>query len=297
MSAELLTCPREGAVSLADVTVVVVTHESAHCLDALSPLLSKCPNVIVVDNGSTDDTARRAGRLWLHARVVALERNLGFGAANNRALAQVSTPFALLLNPDCEFPQSDLLELLQVAEQWPEAALLAPQLASPSGALEVNYRWPSTLWRPAGPAATGPLCVGFVCGAAMLFRMQRFESVGFFDERFFLYYEDDDLCLRLFQAGLPMVVVPQCRAVHRSRGSSRGSTPWRNEYRRGFHHAQSKLFFTAKHRSLQEAAELRRRLLLSTSFAFPFRMVLFAPRLIARMAGRWMGLKNWRVDG
>lgn len=94
-----------------------------------------------------------------------------------------------------------------------------------------------------------------------------------------------------------MVLVPQCGAVHRSRSSSRGNTPWRNEYRRGFHHAQSKLIFTAKHRSVSEAATLRRRLLLSTSLALPLRTLLFAPRLIARMAGRWMGLRSWRADG
>lgn len=280
---------------MSDVTVVVVTHESAHCLESLSSLLLACPSVIVVDNGSSDGTAQLASQRWPHASVMALPRNIGFGAANNRALAAVKTPFALLLNPDCELEKQQLIDLLGWANQWPEAALLAPQLASPSGSLEVNYRWPSTFWRPAGPQASGPVCVGFVCGAAMLFRMQRFESVGFFDERFFLYYEDDDLCLRLFQAGLPIVVVPQCRAVHRSRSSSRGSTPWRNEYRRGFHHAQSKLIFTAKHRSAHEAAALRRRLLVGTSLAMPLRALLFSPRLIARMAGRWMGLKSWRA--
>lgn len=277
--------------------MVVVTHESAHCLDALSSLLSACPHVVIVDNGSTDGTPQGARQRWPHAQVLELPKNLGFGAANNRALEQVRTPFALLLNPDCEFTQESLLDLMQVADAWPQAAVLAPQLASPTGQLEVNYRWPSTLWKPLGPAASGPVCVGFVCGAAMLFRMQRFESIGFFDERFFLYYEDDDLCLRLFQAKLPMVLVPQCRAVHRSRGSTRGSTPWRNEYRRGFHHAQSKLIFTAKHRSAHEAVAMRRRLLFSTSLALPLRTLLFAPRLIARMAGRWMGLKSWRVDG
>jgi GT2 family glycosyltransferase len=131
----------------------------------------------------------------------------------------------------------------------------------------------------------------------MLFRMTHFRSIGFFDERFFLYYEDDDLCLRLFQAGKPMLLVPQVRATHRSRGSSRGNKPWRNEYGRGFHHAQSKLTFVAKHRSRSEALQLRRRLLLTTSLALPLRTLVFAPRLIARMAGRWMGLKDWRFDG
>lgn len=283
--------------ALADVTVVVVTHESAHCLSVLDGLLGLCPNVIISDNGSTDGTPAQARRRWPGAQVLEHGRNLGFGVANNRALALVQTPFALLLNPDCELHADGLRELLMAARQMSDAALLAPQLASPTGRLEVNYRWPQTLWRSSGPAATGPACVGFVCGAAMLLRMERFESVGFFDENFFLYYEDDDLCLRLFNAGLPMVLVPQVSAIHRSRSSSRGGKPWRNEYGRGYHHAQSKLTFAAKHRSLEEALRLRRRLLFTTSLALPIRTLVFVPRLVARMVGRWMGLRSWRIDG
>jgi GT2 family glycosyltransferase len=252
--------------------------------------------VIVSDNASTDGTPALARQQWPSARVLEHERNLGFGAANNRALALVQTPFALLLNPDCELSVEGLRELLMAARDMVDAALFAPQLASPTGKLEVNYRWPKTVWHSQGPAATGLACVGFVCGAAMLLRMERFQQIGFFDERFFLYYEDDDLCLRLFQAGLPMVLVPQIKAIHRSRSSSKGSRPLRNEYGRGFHHAQSKLIFTAKHRSVEEALRLRRTLLFTTSVALPIRTLAFVPRLVARMLGRWMGLRSWKID-
>lgn len=288
--------PGEAVSALADVTVVVVTHESAHCIEVLDGLLGSCPHVIVSDNASTDGTPALARQRWPRAHVLEHKRNLGFGAANNRALALVQTPFALLLNPDCELSVESLRTLLVAGHAMVDVALFAPQLASPTGKLEVNYRWPKTMWNSIGPPATGVACVGFVCGAAMLLRMERFQQIGFFDERFFLYYEDDDLCLRLFQAGLPMVVVPEVKAIHRSRSSSKGSRPWRNEYGRGFHHAQSKLTFTAKHRSIAEALQLRRKLLFSTSAAIPIRTLAFVPRLVARMLGRWMGLKTWKID-
>jgi len=289
--------PGETVSALTDVTVVVVTHESAHCIAVLHGLLASCPHVIVSDNASTDGTPALARQQWPNARVLEHARNLGFGAANNRALALVQTPFALLLNPDCEFSVEGLRALLMVARDMVDAAMLAPQLASPTGKLEVNYRWPKTVWNSMGPPATGMACVGFVCGAAMLLRMERFQQIGFFDERFFLYYEDDDLCLRLFQARLPMVLVPEVKAIHRSRSSSKGSRPWRNEYGRGFHHAQSKLTFTAKHRSVGEALRLRRKLLMTTGVALPVRMLAFVPRLVARMLGRWMGLRSWTNNG
>lgn len=283
-----------GAFS--QVTIVVVTYNSAHCLPMLAPLLSVCPNVVISDNGSDDDTAIKAQARWPQAKVLAHGRNLGFGAANNRALALVKTPFALLLNPDCEMTQQALQALLAAADDFKDAAVLAPQLMASEDRAEVNYRWPSACWTSRGPAAEGPLCVGFVCGAVMLLRMERMTTIGFFDERFFLYYEDDDLCLRLFQARLPMVLCPQVKVLHRSRGSVRGRSPWRSEYLRGYHHAQSKLIFLNKHESLQAAKRLQRQLILTTTLALPLRVILFSPKLVARMWGRWRGLLEWNAS-
>lgn len=282
--------------AFSQVTIVVVTYNSAHCLPMLSPLFSVCPNVLISDNGSDDGTVDKAQMQWSHVTVLAHGRNLGFGAANNRALAQVKTPFALLLNPDCEMTPQALLALLSSAEIFTDAALVAPQLMASEEKAEVNYRWPSAYWISRGPAADGPLCVGFVCGAVMLLRMERMALTGFFDERFFLYYEDDDLCLRLFQAKQPMVLCPEVKVLHRSRGSVRGRSPWRSEYLRGFHHAQSKLIFLKKHESLHAAQKLRRRLIWTTTLALPLRVILFSPKLLARMWGRWCGLLKWNAS-
>ena len=139
--------------------------------------------------------------------------------------------------------------------------------------------------------------MGFVCGAAMLLRMASFREVGFFDEQFFLYSEDDDLCLRLFNAKQNIVVVPAVQAIHHSRGSVRGASPWRHEYARGFHHAQSKLQFATKYRSREEAQRLRRWLLVTTTLGLPLRAIVFSPKLLARMFGRWRGLIGWRARG
>lgn len=280
--------------SLQAVTVIVVTYNSAHCLAALHPLLRHCPHIIVSDNGSGDGTAAQVQVLWPQATVLAHGRNLGFGTANNRALAQVQTPFALLLNPDCEMSVAQLQQILAAADQFPEAALLAPQLVDAQGQPEVNYRWPSTHWASKGPAASGPASVGFVCGAAMLMRMSACHPTGFFDETFFLYYEDDDLCLRFFQARLPMVIIPQVQALHRSRGSVKGKSPWRSEYWRGYHHAQSKLTFVAKHFGGLQVAKKRRRLIGVTMLALCIRVLLPSPKHVARMVGRFSGLLHYQ---
>lgn len=279
---------------LNEVTVIVVTFNSAHCLPALKASLHGFPQVVVVDNGSDDASAELSKSFLPHARVLALPNNLGFGAANNRALAQVVTPFALLLNPDCEITAEAVKILVETARQFPEAAVVAPQLLKANGTSDVNYRWPRLIWKSEGPGVhDGPACVGFVCGAAMLLRVRAFEPIGFFDEQFFLYYEDDDICLRLFKVGLPMIIDPHSTAIHRSRGSVRGKKPLRSEYLRGFHHAQSKLIYTSKHVSQTSARRQKTRLVIETSLAVLLRLLLPSPRLIARLLGRLRGLLAW----
>jgi len=281
---------------LNQVTVITVTYNSAHCLAALGAALIDFPNVIVVDNGSDDDCATLTLNHLPQAHVLALSKNLGFGAANNRALAQVQTPFALLLNPDCEVTPQAVQQMLHTAAQWPETAMVAPQLLQPNGQAEVNYRWPHLLWNSRGPAITeGPACVGFVCGAAMLLRMSAFEG-QFFDEQFFLYYEDDDLCTRLFNRNQAMVIDPNATATHRSRGSVRGKSPLRSEYLRGYHHAQSKLIYASKYQSTVQATAQRHKLLWQTALVLPLRLLAYNPRLLARMWGRFKGVLNWKAS-
>ena len=281
---------------LNQVTVVTVTFNSAHCLPALGASLTAFSKVIIVDNGSDDGCASKTSAHLPQAHVLALPENLGFGAANNRALAQVKTPFALLLNPDCEITPQAVQQLMFTAAQWPDTAMVAPQLLQPSGQSDVNYRWPHLLWNSVGPAITeGPACVGFVCGAAMLLRMSAFEG-RFFDEQFFLYYEDDDLCTRLFHKRQAMIIDPSATATHRSRGSVRGKSPLRSEYIRGYHHAQSKLIYTLKYQSAGQANAQRNKLLWQTALALLIRLMLPSPRHVARMVGRMAGLWKYHFN-
>ncbi len=247
----------------------------------------------MVDNDSQDGSAQEAQQRWPHARVLVMPCNRGFGAANNIGLEQVSTPLALLLNPDCRLEIGCLLTLIRTAETFPKAAILAPQLTDSRGRKDQSYRWPRWTWRSRGPTADGPACVGFVCGAAMLWRLEAFREVGYFDEDFFLYYEDDDLCLRLFQARRSIIIDPQATAVHEGRRSVSGSLRLKSEHLRGYWHVRSKLFFLQKHQSARQARRERWRLLTLTTLVLPLRVLFFSPRLIARMLGRWQGLITW----
>lgn len=272
------------------VTAVIVTFNSAHCAEALGAQLADWPHVIVVDNGSADNTPARMRAALPQAKVLELGENRGFGAANNAALHQVQTPFALLMNPDCAVLGADAQALLASMAQWPQAAIMVPQLVDGRGDQQVNYGWVRHLWGSKGPAAEGVTCVGNACGAAMLLRLTAMPSRDWFDTRFFLYYEDEDLCLRLFQAGQPVLIEPSVRVAHANRGSVRGPRPLKVEYGRGYHHARSKVLFTAKHQGPAQAVRHRRRALVGAIGLLLLRVFAPSPKHVSRVWGRIVGL-------
>jgi N-acetylglucosaminyl-diphospho-decaprenol L-rhamnosyltransferase len=276
-----------------NTTVIVVTYNSGHCIEGLAPALKSGVEVIFVDNASEDNSIETIRRVFPSARILANDQNRGFGAANNRALAAVTTPYALLLNPDCLPTEEFLTGLLGAAVAFPDAAIIAPHLIRRGGSPEVNYRWPATHWISKGPKAEGPCCVGFVCGAVMLLNMKLMKPLGFFDEIFFLYYEDEDLCQRVFLARKQIVLLPEVVITHLSRGSVKGPNPLKSEFIRGYHHAQSKLVFEVKYFGVDHAARLRWKTLILALLTLAPRLLLAQPRYLFRLAGRIVGLFWW----
>ena len=272
--------------------MVVVTYNSAHCVAPLASGLSGLAHLIVVDNGSADASRFGVQRHLPNAHLLALPENRGYGVANNAALALVQTEFALLLNPDCVVDASQIAALVQQADAWPDATLMVPQLTDAGGRLQVNYSWPRNAWAPRSGAADGPLNVGYACAAVMLLRMVKLKPLGFFDPLFFLYYEDEDLSLRVFQARGQILVLPAVRITHLSRGSVRGASRWRAEYWRGFHHAQSKILFDCKHSGAQAGHRRQQRELRRAVLNVAGRVLLLSPRHLARAWGRLQGLRR-----
>ena len=287
----------KSGAGLDNLTVIIVTFNSAHCIPELAPTLSMLPHVIVVDNASGDESAATVLRLMPNAKLICNPRNLGFGAANNVALNDTKTDYALLLNPDC-LPEPDFFEkLLNKTKVFPEAAILAPQLIDRNGREQVDYYWSPVQWASQGAAATGPCCVGHICGAVMLLNMAVMRKVGFFDETFFLYYEDSDMCQRVFNHRYNMIVVPDITIQHLSRGSVRGGSPLKGEYLRGYHHAQSKLIFERKHFKQGRLSRSRGVVLALAILNFTVRLLFPQPRYLARLFGRIRGLLAYTKRG
>jgi N-acetylglucosaminyl-diphospho-decaprenol L-rhamnosyltransferase len=189
-------------------------------LRALAEQTSQC-DVVLVDNGSTDDSVELARRTLPGVQVVELGENLGFGRAINRGVEAVPGDPVILLNNDA-VPEPRFVEAL--LERWGEdvdsvAGVLlqerSPELIDSAGVVA-----DSTLMgfdylhgEPAATAARAAPPLGPTGGAA-LYRRQAFDAVGGFDERIFLYYEDLDLALRLAARGGRCRLAPEARALH-----------------------------------------------------------------------------------
>jgi N-acetylglucosaminyl-diphospho-decaprenol L-rhamnosyltransferase len=273
------------------VTVIVVTFNSAHCIATLSTELHHYPHVIIVDNASVDETLNEVERHLPNAQWVALEKNMGFGAANNLGVKMATTEFVLLLNPDCSLHPGAVAALVETADEHQDAAAVGPQLIDRHGKPDLSYRWRSGAWQSRGSGASGVTCVGFFSGACMLIRRTAMCKVGGFDDRFFLYYEDDDLCLRLLDECGPLLVQPRALVKHASRGSVGGRGRLIGEYLRGFHHIQSKFLFQAKHYNKRTTSMVRMRYGFLAALETALRVFLLdfgrACRCAGRVAGSW----------
>jgi len=241
--------------------IIVNYNDRAHlglCLDAIAQHAVAIPHeTIVVDNGSTDDsvdviTATRTGFTLLRNAD-----NVGFGRAMNRGAAAGRGEFLALLNTDVFLRPGTLEPLLVELDRCPSTGAVGPALRTPDGGYQVSFGGRRTFGREllqklflnARQARSlkkrrRRRVVGWVSAAFLVVRRSAFEAVGGFDEEFFLYFEDIDLCLRLREACWDIVYLPAAEAEHEG-GATTAARPWRSRYA----YRKSQLYFYRKHNS------------------------------------------------
>jgi N-acetylglucosaminyl-diphospho-decaprenol L-rhamnosyltransferase len=233
--------------SPAELALVVVNYDSGdhlrNCISQLRPAAgSTAVQVVVVDNASTDGS--RDGVAGLDAEVLLLEnpQNRGYGRACNQGFAATDSAFVCFLNPDIVPEPASLSQMLQAIADRPEVGVLGPRLVNPDGSTYPSCRVVPRLGVAVGHAIFGLFSdnnrftrayklmdvdhgseqeVEWVSGAAMLVRREAFEQVGGFDEGFFMYVEDLDLCARIREAGWKSLYFPGATMLHHVAGSSR----------------------------------------------------------------------------
>lgn len=212
------------------LTIVIVSFNSARtlqvCQDEL--LASGQFPIIVVDNASRDGSADMISERYPHIRIIRMAHNEGYGRAANRAFAEVKTPYAFLLNPDMQATNDNIQAMLEFALRHKgEASLFAPAV------VEKDY------------VKEGAASRAWLIGAALLFKMQDFSEVGFFDENIFLFSEETDLCRRLVVSGKQIYLNTDIY-VHHLAGQSSTPNP-KIDALKNWHFGWSKMYYLQKH--------------------------------------------------
>jgi N-acetylglucosaminyl-diphospho-decaprenol L-rhamnosyltransferase len=236
------------------VSIVIVTHNSEAVIEKCLNSIPSGIRIYIVDNQSTDNTQNIVQNSPKKPLLIASKTNLGFGRANNLALEKITTEFALLLNPDTILQADSIQKLLEAAAKYEDAAIIAPLLYHEDGSLQQSYKT-SVFEREKNKAIftrpDGDLCAECLSGAVMLLRMQAFKKIGFFDPEIFLFYEDDDLCLKARAAGFSLVLAPEAKITHLMGRSSPPTSKY--IYLKNWHMMWSRLYMEKKYNSSSQS--------------------------------------------
>ena len=239
-AARRMSAPEVPAAPAADLAVVVVNYNAgeylARCVTSVVEASGGLAlDLLVVDNASSDGSARAAAACVPQVRLIENPTNRGLSAAWNQGARAVDAPWILFVNPDAEIVRGDLGAFVKVGDGRPDVALLGPVIRNCDGTIYESGRVFPGVVQAVGHAFLGPFAPGnrftrayrqtswdrsterevdWVSFAAMLIRRSAFEQVGAFDEAFWLYGEELDLCTRLRDAGWKVLATPELEVLH-----------------------------------------------------------------------------------
>lgn len=267
-----------------DLAIITVSTSEAHWI---RPMLASLPDhigdircdVVVVDNDSKDDTVEAVANEYPWARTV-YSRNHGFGHANNRGVMTCNARYVLFLNPDTEILEGSFEEMVALMDANPHVGLAGCRQITGEGRLDTTIRYFPNALRAFGEAlGTEKLpnrskqlgereldpaayevetdC-DWVSGSFMLARREALESAGYFDERFFMYSDETDLCRRIKQAGWQVRHLPQMTILHHDRKA--GIKPHIESLSAITRMMYARKYFSPAHRGAYRAAIMLRHL-------------------------------------
>lgn len=222
---------KRSAITL---SIIIVNYNAGEylleCLRSLEKAKSEIDfDIWVVDNASEDQSIKIARKEFPQVNYIQNKANLGFGKANNIAIKQTESEFILLLNPDSEIKPGTLIYTLDYLKNHPEVGAISCKVEKEDGTIDwASHRgfptpWASFLYFMIGDdklyhltdrSMDKPHEVDAIAGAFFLSKREILEKVGLFDEDYFLYAEDIDLCYRIKRAGFKIMYLPAVKVIH-----------------------------------------------------------------------------------
>jgi len=217
------------------ICLSVVSHGNDALVDKLLTELDGAPSlskVVVTYNMGPNNPSYINKRFSFDLKILCNDQPMGYGANNNNAFLLCEEKWFCVVNPDISFSREALSEMIRDRDEN-AVGVLAPKLVSPAGQYEVNKRrfpTPEALFRrlvfrsnyyaSKGGKSIFPQSFFWISGAFMLFSANSFRSIGGFDEKYFMYFEDVDICLRLLLAGHSLEIVENVVVTHEGQRAS-----------------------------------------------------------------------------
>jgi hypothetical protein len=257
------------------VSIILVNYNGVDVLiDCLNSLEKFIPQdnceIIVVDNNSQDNSVDIINDKFPHIKLIQLPKNVGFGAGNNAGAKVAQGEFLFLLNTDTIITNNILPHLIELMSENPDVGIIGPKLLFPDGSFQISFSPEISI---KGEFAARKLHkyaenkneldiieqdfqdikeVDIVVGAAFFTRTDLFNLLGGFDEKFFMYFEESDLCQRVRTKGYKVLYTPHVSLIHiRGYSVNKISNKMAVEYRR------SQIYYYHKHRPMWEILMLK----------------------------------------
>lgn len=228
--------------------IIIVNYNSTdyllRCLKSVYDSLQNLPARVIVQDNASKDGVGRVQAIFPQVELTKNNYNMGFSKTVNKGLKQGEARYVVLLNPDTYVTEGFFSSVLQYMEENSGVGIIGPKILNGDGSVQGSARrFPTPLtalfgrstlltkWFPNNRISqqniltlrsngTSPMDADWVSGACMVVRRKAIDDVGFMDERFFIYWEDADLCKRMWQSGWKVVYFPQADVIHYVGGSS-----------------------------------------------------------------------------
>ena len=227
-------------LSLNNLTFIIVTFKSDHIINECIKSLPKDSNIIIIENSNDRELKKKLELKYSKINVITQE-NSGMGSANNKGIKLCKTDYAFVINPDVKFYENTMQELIALSSKYNDYSILAP---ISDDTKYLNYKIKNKKIKNDDPDF---LNVDSVDGYAMLINKKKFSDNIYFDENFFLYLENDDLCLRKKKENNKIYVAKKAKINHLGGKSHSIIHEKEVELSRNWHWMWSKFYFKKKH--------------------------------------------------
>ncbi|RPG97029.1 MAG: glycosyltransferase [Candidatus Pelagibacter sp. TMED165] len=223
-------------MSFQNITVVITSFKSREKIFNLLNSIDGRVKVIVIENSNDADLKKDIENKYNNVECILSSKNLGYAKGNNLGLTKVKTKYALIVNPDAELGQNTFKNFFISAEKNPEFTIISP-LVQEKKDIEKYYNLKNDKL----------IEVENVKGFAMFLNLKKFDDIGFFDDNFFIYFEEIDLCKRLRKKDKKLFLDPSILISHIGGSSHDNEINFEMEVSRNWHWMWSSFYFYKKH--------------------------------------------------